>query len=109
MHDAGATAGLDERHLVIPANFVLDADASIELDQIGTNAKQDVLAIVDYFSGAGMFIGRCAPAEVRTTLEESDTENLNRPKRMRRPVQQGRRRRWLLKVELIPDSFGVQN
>ena len=74
MHDAGTAAGLDKSHLVIPANFVFDADAAVELDQVGTNAKQDVLAIVDDLAGAGMFIRRCASAEIWTALEKGDAK-----------------------------------
>jgi hypothetical protein len=74
MHDAGTAAGLDESHLVIPANFVFDANAAVELDEIGTNAKQDVLAIVDNLGGAGMFIRRRAPSEIGTALENGDAK-----------------------------------
>ncbi len=74
MHDAGTAAGFDESHLVVPANLVLDANAAIELDEIGTNPKQDVLAIVDYLGGAGMFIGRCAAPEIGTALEKGYAE-----------------------------------
>ncbi len=73
MH-ADAAAGLDEGHLVEPADFIFDADAPVELDQIGADAKQHVLAVVDDFAGAGMLVGRSAAAEIGTPLEESDAK-----------------------------------
>ena len=73
-HHAGTAAGFDECHLVEPADFVFHADAAVELDQVGANAKQYVLAVIDDFAGAGMFVGGSAPTEVRTALEESDAK-----------------------------------
>jgi hypothetical protein len=73
-HDGGAAAGLDERHGVIPADFVSDADAAVELDEVGANAEENVLAVVDDFAGAGVFVGGSASAEVGAALEESDAE-----------------------------------
>ena len=63
-------ARLDERHLVVPADLVGDANAFVELDEISTDAKQDVLAVVDYFTGSGMLVRRGAAAEERALLEE---------------------------------------
>ncbi len=73
-HDAGAAAGLDESHLVIPADFVFHADALVELDQVGADAEENVLAVVDDFAGAGMFIGGSASAEIGAALEERHAE-----------------------------------
>ena len=73
-HHAGAAAGLDESHFVVPADFVFDADAAVELDQVGANAKQNVLAVVDDLAGAGMLVGGSASAEIGAALEESDAK-----------------------------------
>ena len=73
-HYAGAAAGLDERHFVEPADFVFDADAVVELDQVGADAKKDVLAVIDDLAGAGMLVGGSASAEIGTALEQRDAE-----------------------------------
>src|ERR1700675_1005982 len=73
-HHAGAAAGLDKSHHVIPADFVFHADTAIELDQVCTDAKQDVLAVVDDFAGSGMLVGRCASAEIGPALKERDAK-----------------------------------
>ncbi len=56
LHDGSAAAGFDESHFVVPANLIGDADAVVELDQVGADAKQNVLAVVDDFAGAGMLV-----------------------------------------------------
>ena len=76
LHDRGAAAGLDEGHFVVPANLVGDPDAVVERQQIGADAKQNVLAVVDDFAGAGMFPGGGAATEEGTLLEEGDAEAL---------------------------------
>src|ERR1700722_1694294 len=74
MHDAGAAAGFDKSHVFVPADFIFDADAAVELHQVGADAEENVLAIVDDFAGAGMFVGRSASAEIRAALEQGDAE-----------------------------------
>jgi hypothetical protein len=69
-HHRGAAAGFDESHLVVPADLVGDADALVELDQVGAGAKENVLAVVDDLAGAGMLVGRSASAEEGTLFEE---------------------------------------
>jgi hypothetical protein len=49
--------------------LVSDSDTVIELHQVGAEAKQDVLAVVDDFARAGLFPGRGPAAEERTLLE----------------------------------------
>jgi hypothetical protein len=49
-----------------------DADVLVELNQVCADAEQDVLAVVDNFSSAGMLVGRCATAEERALLKERD-------------------------------------
>ncbi len=71
---ARAASGLDECHVLIPANFIFHANAAVELDKVGADPEQDVLAVVDHFAGTGMLVGGCATAEIRTALEESDAE-----------------------------------
>ena len=75
LHDGDAATGFDEVHLIEPADLIGDADAIVELQQVGADAKQNVLAVVDDFGGAGMFPGRGAAAEERTFLEESGAES----------------------------------
>ena len=75
-HHGSAAAGLDEGHLVVPADLVGDADAVVKLEQIGADAKQNVLAVVDDFAGAGMFPRGSAAAEERALLEERDAESV---------------------------------
>ena len=74
MHYAGAAAGLDESHFIEPTDFVFHADAAVELDEVGADAEEDMLAIIDDFTGSGMLVGRSATAEVRAALEEGDAE-----------------------------------
>ena len=50
--------------------MISDSDVLVELDQVGADAEQDVLAIVDDFSGAGMFVGRGTAAEEGALLED---------------------------------------
>ena len=69
-HHGGAAAGFDEGHLVVPADLVGDTDAVVELDQVGADAKEDVLAVVDDLAGAGMFVGRSAAAEIGAALKK---------------------------------------
>src|SRR5258706_11687140 len=75
MHDAGAAAGLDKCHLFIPADFVFHTDATVELDQVGAYAKQNVLAVVNHFASARMFVRRSAAAEIRPALEHGDAKS----------------------------------
>src|SRR6185437_659508 len=65
-----AAAGLDHGHLGGPVDFVLDADAAIEADEVGAAAEEDVLAVVDDFVDAGMEVGGGASAEVAAALGE---------------------------------------
>jgi hypothetical protein len=74
VHHAGATSGLDESHVFVPADFIFDADAAVELDEVAADAEEDVLAVVHYFAGAGVLVGGSASTEVGAALEESDAE-----------------------------------
>ncbi len=51
-------------------DFVFDADAAVEADEIGAAAEEDVLAVVDDFVDAGMQVGGGAAAEVAAALDE---------------------------------------
>ncbi len=55
--------------MVVPANFVFNAETLVKLDQIGAAAEQHMLAVVHDFAGAGMLIGRGAATQIRTPLE----------------------------------------
>ncbi len=68
----GLTTGEHEGEVVVPANFVLHAEASVEVDEIGATTEQDVLAVVDDFASSRMLIRRCPSAEIRATLEQGD-------------------------------------
>src|SRR6202034_2024905 len=74
MHHTGAAARFDEIHFVEPTDFVFHADAAVELDEVGADAKEDVLAVIDDFTGAGMLVRRSAATEVGAAFEESDAE-----------------------------------
>jgi len=74
VHHAAAAAGLDESHVFVPADLVGDTDAVVELNEVGADAEQDVLAVVDDFAGAGMLVGGGASPEVGAAFEESDAE-----------------------------------
>ena len=50
-------AGLDHGHLGGPVDFLFDADAAVEADEVGAAAEEDVLAVVDDFVDAGMQVG----------------------------------------------------
>ena len=74
-HHRDAPAGLDEIHLIEPADLIGDADVLVELHEVAADAEEDVLAIVDNFSGAGMLVRRGAAAEERSLLEERDPKS----------------------------------
>ena len=74
VHHATAAAGLNESHVIVPADFVFHSDAAVELDEVGADPEENVLAVVDHFAGAGMLVGRSASAEVGAALEERDAE-----------------------------------
>src|SRR6266403_2671196 len=61
---------LEERQFLIPANFVLNPRATIEIEQVGAAAEQHMLAIVDNFAGARMLIRRGAPAKIGAALKQ---------------------------------------
>src|SRR5262249_28128278 len=74
-HATGAAARLQEGHLVEPLNFAADTQELIKVREIGTAAEQQMLAVVDNFSGPGMLVGGGAAAEVRAALEQRDPES----------------------------------
>ena len=74
VHHAGAAAGLDEGHVIVPANFIFHSDAAVELDEVGADAEEHVLTVVHHFAGAGMLVGRGTATEIRAALKESDAE-----------------------------------
>ena len=67
-------AWFHERHAIEPTDFVENSDRSIERDQIGAGAKQNVLAIVHHFASTRMFVGRRTTTEEWTPLEECDAK-----------------------------------
>jgi hypothetical protein len=50
--------------------LVGNANALVELDEVGADAEENVLTIVDNFAGAGMFPRRGAAAEEGALLEQ---------------------------------------
>ena len=64
----GAAAGLEESQAVIPANLVFGSDALVELDQVGTAAQQNVLAIVHDLASARVLVGRGPASQVWTPV-----------------------------------------
>src|ERR1043165_6897020 len=73
LHTALPPARLNEYQFFVPADLFFDSDPSVELEQVGAAPQQDVLAIVDDFARAGMFVGRGAPAQIGTPLQERYT------------------------------------
>jgi hypothetical protein len=52
---------------------MVNAEAAVEVDERGAATDEDVLAVIDDLSCAGMFVGGGAAAEVGAALEEMDT------------------------------------
>ena len=73
-HHRNAPTWFDEIHLVEPADLVGNANSFVELNQICAHAEEDMLAVVDDFSCAGMLVRRGAPAEERTLLKQRNAE-----------------------------------
>src|SRR5207245_5061543 len=71
----GRSAWLEKRQPVVPADFVLHADAPVKLDQISAATQQNVLAVVHHLARTRMLIGRSAPAEIRAALEKGYAES----------------------------------
>jgi len=65
----------DKCHAIKPLNFVLNSDSSIEIDQIGAELEEHMLAIVYDFAGAGVFVGTGPAAEVGAALENIHPES----------------------------------
>jgi len=65
----------DKCHAVEPLNFVLDPDSSIEIDEIGAELEEHVLAVVYHFARAWVFVGTGAATEIGTALENSHLES----------------------------------
>src|SRR6185437_4510548 len=78
LDDRLAAAGFNKRERLIPANLIFHANTLIELNDIRASAEQNMLAVVHHFSGAGMFVGGSAAAQVRTLFEEGDAETADR-------------------------------
>jgi len=69
-----AAAGVDEVDGAFPLDEVADADAAVEVEEVGAAAEEDVLAVVEGFAGLGFFEGTGAPAEDSACFEEGDVE-----------------------------------
>ncbi len=61
--------------MIEPADLIGDTDVLVELHEVGADAEEDVLAVIDNFSGAGMLVRRGATAEERPLLEERDPKS----------------------------------
>src|SRR5215470_16149600 len=72
---AGASSRLDESQFLKPADFAVDAETLVEINEVGATAKKNVLAVVHDFAGSRMLVGRCATAKVGTPLEQGDLES----------------------------------
>jgi hypothetical protein len=58
--------------VIVPADSVEGVEAAIEVNKICASSDEDVLAVIDHLTGAGVFVGGGAPTNVRTTLEKSN-------------------------------------
>ena len=74
LHHRSSAARLDEVHLIKPSDLIGDANSLIELNQVRAEAKQNVLTVVDDFTGAGMFVRGSASTQERPLLEQRDAE-----------------------------------
>jgi hypothetical protein len=52
--------------------LVFDAEAGVEVDEVGAAAEEDVLAVVDDFVGGGVGVGGGSAAYVGAAFEELD-------------------------------------
>ena len=69
LHHRNAPARFDEIHLVKPADLICRSDPVIELNQIRTQAKQHVLAVVHHLASSRMLVRGGASSEEWTPLE----------------------------------------
>src|SRR6202042_1688120 len=63
LEDAPPSARLQESKAIEPADRIADAQTAIEIDEVDAVAQQHVLAVVDHFSRARMFVGRSSPTK----------------------------------------------
>src|ERR1700755_75561 len=68
--NAAAASRLDHGDVIEPANFVERANAAVQGDEVCTAAEEQVLAVVDDFASAGVFVGRGASTDVGAALNE---------------------------------------
>jgi hypothetical protein len=69
-----AAARLDHGHGACPVDFLVDADAAAEGNEIGAATEEDVLAVIDDFVDAGMEIGTGTAAEIAAAFNEMHAE-----------------------------------
>ncbi len=67
-------AGVEEVKRVLPVDEMFDADAAVEVDEVGAAAEENVLAVVEDFAGFGVFEGAGASAEGFAGFDEGDRE-----------------------------------
>ncbi len=72
---ADASARLDERDLVKPADFFANAQTLIKFNEICAATQQKMLAIIQHLARAWMFIRGGAATNIRTSLKKRDLES----------------------------------
>ena len=68
-HHAAAASGFDEMKFAMKADVLLDAQASVEIQEIDAAAQKNVLAVIDGFA-AGI-VGSGAAAQERAGFENT--------------------------------------
>src|SRR5713226_5175548 len=71
LHFSFAALRIEEEEAVEEFDFAGDADAAVEIIEIGTAAERDVLAIVDVLA-VGQHVRRRAAAEKGTLFEQTN-------------------------------------
>src|SRR5581483_11854630 len=68
---ASAASGFDHSDFIKPAQLILRADTTVQFNEIGAAAKEQVLAVVDDFACSRMLVRRGASANVRLALDQT--------------------------------------
>jgi len=58
----------------MPDNLVEDAEAFVEIDEVGAAFEEDVLTVIDCFAGLGVIETGSAPAEAVFGFDEGNVE-----------------------------------
>src|SRR5205809_2313180 len=67
-------AAVDEAHRPLPADQVRDAQAAVEVEQVGATAEQDMLAVVELLTRLRLLERSGAAAQGSTGFEQRDRD-----------------------------------